>query len=175
MITFGSGVKDQNKEIEFYTIQRKHTFYSSVGFSNSYLEVFITLDQQVDQYQRTVYSFLDMFGFVGGIYELIKILGYTIATFFTNNLLYFSILSNLRGNPNKDKENSNNKEKEDQISKTQFDDARINVRKVLPIHYKSNEISVQSIDRSSNLEVEEQKSSVHMNSSNNLDINQTNF
>ena len=110
-------VKDQNNEIEFYTIQRKQIFYSSVDFNDSYLEIFITLDQQVDQYQRTVYSFLDMFGFVGGIYELIKILGYAIAAFFTKNLFYFSILSNLRGNLKKNKENSNNKEKEDQISK----------------------------------------------------------
>ena len=116
-----------------------------------------------------------MFGFVGGIYELIKIFGYSIATFFTNNLLYFSILLNLRGNLKNDKVNLNNKEKEDQISKTQFDDANINVRKVLPIHYKSNEISVQSINRSGILEEEEQKSSVNMNSSNNLSINQTNF
>ena len=38
-----------------------------------------------------------------------SILGYVIATFFTNNLFYFSILSNLRGNHNKNNENLNNK------------------------------------------------------------------
>ena len=67
-----------------------------------------------------------------------SILGYVIATFFTKNLFYFSILSNLRGNHNKNNENLNNKENESQISKTQFDDTNIRVWKILPILYYSN-------------------------------------
>ena len=59
----------------------------------------------------SVYSFLDMFGFVRGIYELLKILGYAFAAFFTKKFYFnFSILSNLRDNPMVNYENFDNKE-----------------------------------------------------------------
>ena len=154
----------QFKEIKIFTLQ--------LTLINHIFKYFFTLDQQVDQYQRTVYSFLDLFGFVGGIYELLKILGQSIVTFFTSNLLYFSILSNLRDSSKMNNDASDHKE--GQVFKENSEDINTNNRKVLPIKYQNNEISVQSINRGSNLE-EEQKSSVEINLSNNLSINHTNI
>ena len=113
-----------------------------------------------------------MFGFVGGIYELIKILGYAIAAFFTKNLFYFSILSNIRDNSMVNYENSDNKEW--QVLKENSDNMNTNNRKIILLKYQNNEISVQSISSGNNLE-EEQKSSVEINPSNNLRINHTNL
>ena len=69
--------------------------YASVGFDNSYLNIYITLDPQIDLYQRTVYSFLDMFGYIGGIFGLLKALGYFTVSFFIKRDYYSSILSKL--------------------------------------------------------------------------------
>ena len=62
---------------------------------NAYLQAYITFDPQVDQYQRTVYSFLDMLGFIGGISELLKTFGYFMVCYFIKKAYYSSIISKL--------------------------------------------------------------------------------
>ena len=52
------GSQGLTNEVNFYSIERKRVSYSSIDFNNAYLQVFITLDPQVDQYQRTIYIFL---------------------------------------------------------------------------------------------------------------------
>ena len=73
----------------------KYSSYSSIEFSNAYLQAFITLDPQFDQYQRTVYCFLDMFGFIGGIFGLFKTFGYVFVSYFIKRSFYSSIISKL--------------------------------------------------------------------------------
>ena len=77
------------------SIERKSIFYSNIGYDNAYLQVYINLDPQLDLYQRTVYSFLDMLGFIGGIFELLKIFGYLTVSYFIKRNYYSSILSKL--------------------------------------------------------------------------------
>ena len=67
-------------QISFYNIERKRISYSTIGSNNAYLQVYINLDPQVEQYQRIVYSFLDMIGFIGGIFELLKAFGYLLSS-----------------------------------------------------------------------------------------------
>ena len=82
-------------EVNFYSIDKKSASYSSIDFNNAYLQAYITLDPQVDQYQRTVYSFLDMLGFIGGIFELLKTFGYLLVSYFIKKQYYSSIISKL--------------------------------------------------------------------------------
>ena len=70
-------------------------FYSNIEFDNAYLQIYITLDPQIDEYQRTVYSFLDMFGFIGGIFELLSMAGYIVVNFFIKKSYYSSIISKI--------------------------------------------------------------------------------
>ena len=77
------------------SIERKSMSYSNIEYDNAYLQIFITLDPQLDFYQRTVYSFLDMLGFIGGIFELLKTFGYLTVSYFINRNYYSSILSKL--------------------------------------------------------------------------------
>ena len=74
---------------------KKSASYSSINFNNAYLQVFITLDPQFDQYQRTVYCFLDMFGFIGGIFGLFKTFGYIFVSYFIKRSFYSSIIAKL--------------------------------------------------------------------------------
>ena len=57
--------------------------------------MYITLDQQINQYSRTVYSFWDMLGYIGGIYGLLYSFGNFVFSFFMQKVLHFSLLSNL--------------------------------------------------------------------------------
>ena len=89
------GGQGSNNQIEFYSIDRTQNFYAPFDFDKSYIQIYIVLDQQIEQYKRTVYSFLDMFGFVGGIYELFKIVGEIFSSFFVGRIFYSSILEKL--------------------------------------------------------------------------------
>mmetsp|Transcript_34651 Transcript_34651/g.40110 ORF Transcript_34651/g.40110 Transcript_34651/m.40110 type:complete len:98 (+) Transcript_34651:266-559(+) len=53
------------------------------------------LEQQFDTYERTVYSFFDMFGFLGGIAELFRASGFIVISFFTKRSFYSWMLSRL--------------------------------------------------------------------------------
>ena len=89
------GSQGPSSELIFYSIDRKSLFYSNIDFDNQYLQIFLNLDPQVDLYQRTVYSFLDMLGFIGGIYELFRIFGHLLIGYFIHKIYYSSILSKL--------------------------------------------------------------------------------
>ena len=92
---FFLGSQGLSNEVNFYSIDRKRVSYSSIDFNNAYLQAYITLDPQVDQYQRTVYCFLDMLGFIGGIFELFKTFGYLLVCYFIKRSFYSSIISKL--------------------------------------------------------------------------------
>ena len=66
-----------NKVSSAFTDPRAFNDYSKFIILNyyqfKYYQVLITFDQQIDQYQRTVYSFFDMFGFLGGIFGVFKL------------------------------------------------------------------------------------------------------
>ena len=106
--------------------------------------------------------FLDMFGFVGGIFELSKIVGETISSYFVGQIFYSSILQKLKGNDRNEnsditikvlnneltKETPNNEHKENKIS---------------PLQYINNELSAHSVGADSNID-EEQKSDINITS-----------
>ena len=55
----------------------------------------VALGKKTIEYERVVYSFIDMFGFLGGLYDFMYISGYISFMFFQNKLLNFTILSRL--------------------------------------------------------------------------------
>jgi len=57
--------------------------------------MYIVFSQRYTYYERNVYSFFDMFGVLGGIYELFSIGGYFMVTFITSRIFNNSLLSSL--------------------------------------------------------------------------------
>jgi len=57
--------------------------------------MYIVFSQRYTYYERNVYSFFDMFGVLGGIYELFSIGGYFMVTFITSRMFNNSLLSSL--------------------------------------------------------------------------------
>ena len=93
-IFFGS--QGPTNESIFYTIDLQD---STVGNfqrqGQRYLTMYITLDQQINQFSRSVYSFWDMFGYIGGIYGLLISLGYILFNFWMQRTFYSWVLSDL--------------------------------------------------------------------------------
>jgi hypothetical protein len=58
---------------EFYKIDRTQTDLSDAYPDGTYIEVNLLIDGETEYHERKVYSFLDMTGQIGGIFEIIKL------------------------------------------------------------------------------------------------------
>jgi len=101
----------QNNEVEyrenllFDILPQNNNFYSignmretTNNFQRSgqaYFEMYFVFSQEYTYYERNVYSFFDMFGVLGGIYEMFSIGGYFMVTFITSRMFNNSLLSSL--------------------------------------------------------------------------------
>ena len=73
------GSQGPTNKYNFYSIDRElNTLANFKLEGENYFRLFISLSQQVDQYNRSVYSFWDMFGFIGGIYGVLHSIGYLL-------------------------------------------------------------------------------------------------
>ena len=63
--------------------------------SKDYLHIAFVLDPNKDSYQRVVFSFFDMFGMIGGVFELLKIGVGVMVGIVAQKVLMFSVLSRL--------------------------------------------------------------------------------
>ena len=89
------GSQGASSKVNFYSIEKKYTNYGKTNAFNDYFNIFISLDQQVNQYKRTVYSFVDMLGFLGGIFGLMKSIAFVLVQFVANRKFYVFVISNL--------------------------------------------------------------------------------
>jgi hypothetical protein len=59
------------------------------------LAIQLIKDPATDTYERSVFSILDLFGNLGGLFEILQITGSLIVGYFSRDLLLYSILSKL--------------------------------------------------------------------------------
>lgn len=81
---------------EFYTVNEKQykminnkVSNGSVGF------ISFALDKNTIEYERVVYSFIDMFGFLGGLYDFVFFCGYMSIICIQNKLFNYALFSRL--------------------------------------------------------------------------------
>ena len=84
----------QNKEHHFYSVDRTKADFEDQTDTTK-INVFLTMDTYVYNYERTVFSLLDLTGLLGGAFELCEILGGIFVGYFSQRLLIFSMLSKL--------------------------------------------------------------------------------
>ena len=90
------GSQGLTSELEFYTIGLYESFVANFQREGQkYFSFFISLDQQINKYSRSAYSFWDMLGYIGGIYGLLYSLGYIVFNLFIQRTFYSSVISNL--------------------------------------------------------------------------------
>ena len=90
------GSQGPTNKYNFYTIDMQLSTLGNFKLeSKSYFTLYISLSQQVDQYNRSVYSFWDMFGFIGGIYGVLHSIGYLLFNSILKRIFYSDLLSKL--------------------------------------------------------------------------------
>ena len=85
-----------SKEVTFYTNEYSSGYVTSISqFENYLLVVSFRLNGKMNIYERTAFNFLELFGMLGGIYELIEITSKMLLASLGQKVLYNSLLSNL--------------------------------------------------------------------------------
>ena len=87
--------KKQQEVHHFWSIDQIHYDIGGVDLKNSILKASFQLDDHQDQYQRVVYSFFDMTGQIGGVYEIIAIVVGFIINAFNKRMLVYSLIGSL--------------------------------------------------------------------------------
>ena len=56
----------------FVSLSKEHYDVVAVSGFKDYINVSMFLDSEKDTYERVVFSFFDMFGMLGGVFEILK-------------------------------------------------------------------------------------------------------
>ena len=75
--------------------QKIESIENFANFNSTYLIVEFNLDQESDNYQRSAYTFNDMFGLIGGIYTIFTAASSFFLSFITQRIMMNSLLSEL--------------------------------------------------------------------------------
>ena len=87
--------KELQEVHQFWSIDTIHFDVSPIGRRQSIFKANFKLDDHLDQYQRVVYSFFDMTGQIGGVYEIIAIVFGFIINAFNKRMLVYSLIGSL--------------------------------------------------------------------------------
>ena len=80
----------------FYSIGRRSVSSQNFEFNDqSYFILYLKLSQQYTNYERTVFTFFDMFGMLGGFFELFSLIGFLFVNRISTNLFNNCLLSSL--------------------------------------------------------------------------------
>lgn len=79
----------------FYSVENKISNMFKPYESGDLLVFYFTLDRFSNNYERTVFSFIDMLGILGGLFGLMIMLGSFFVTYFSDKIFYNTILSSL--------------------------------------------------------------------------------
>ena len=95
------------KTYEFHSHKIKSSFTSSEQIEGLLMYISFHVDDEVIIYERQVFNILDMFGLLGGLYEIFEIMGGFILSSLNRKLMYNSLFKQLyyvRGNYHKSNE-----------------------------------------------------------------------
>ena len=84
-------------KVSYYTSNRRNYRTASFDIDDEAVGALITvsLDKFSEQYERQVYTFLDMFGFIGGLFDFMFFSGFILINFFIENSYLNDVLSRL--------------------------------------------------------------------------------
>ena len=83
------------EEKTFYNVKKRQYRTLSTAAEDDVLSIVVSLDKESEEYERVVYTFIDMFGFLGGLFDFMFFSGFIFIQFFTENSFFNSAFSKL--------------------------------------------------------------------------------
>ena len=62
---------------------------------DSYIYVNFVVDDEIELYERSIYSIWDLFGQIGGVYEVLEIVCMLFVSYFNEKLLTLSLVNDM--------------------------------------------------------------------------------
>ena len=85
-----------SKEIEFYTNQYRSSFATGLDQYDGYVLIAkFTLDGKMNIYERTAFNLLELFGLLGGVYEIIELVLRLLLSSLSQKIFLNSLIANL--------------------------------------------------------------------------------
>ena len=82
--------------LKFYSISNsKNRIINPALIRNALCSGIINLDRRHEEYERTVYSFFDMFGYIGGLFDALAFGGFLFWDFFNEKIFSHYVLASL--------------------------------------------------------------------------------
>ena len=92
--------KGSQKTGRLYTNDKFYTGINTDSFASHYLKIIVKLDTEYQKYERSLLSIIEVFGIVGGSYEIISLVFRLILPIFTQRIFKHSIVKKLTEKPN---------------------------------------------------------------------------
>ena len=106
-------ILDTKAKKKFYSFSEEKRYFEN-NRNGKIMEIKILLDYRQDSYDMTVYTFWDMIGLIGGVYEFVKVMLGIFINFYASRLMKIDLInaykssSNANDKPDEDEENINN-------------------------------------------------------------------
>lgn len=85
----------QSNDFSFYQVDNFREQMEIEGTDLQFMSIYLRLDNKNDTYERKVYSFSDLLSQIGGVYQMIVIIGALFVGIFSTRLFEASILQNV--------------------------------------------------------------------------------
>ena len=67
---------NSEESLTYYSTSNPNYRTMNKEYSDSLLRIHISLSRESDRYERVVYSFFDMFGYLGGLFDFLYFIGF---------------------------------------------------------------------------------------------------
>ena len=86
-----------SKTVQYYNVNARSYRVENINanFQNKIARMYFNLDRTSESYERVVYSFIDMFGFLGGLFDFMFFLGLYFVDYFSDKMYHNSIFAKL--------------------------------------------------------------------------------
>ena len=84
------------KNIKYYNANTKIFVIEDINVNNNnILSIYFNLDATSNIYERAVFTYIDMFGFLGGLFDFVLFIGLIFVNYFTDKMYHNSVFANL--------------------------------------------------------------------------------
>ena len=131
---------DYQEYRQFWCIDTIHYDANTLDSEQTFFSAYFDLDDNQDQYQRVVYSFFDMTGQIGGVYEILALAFGLMINVYNKRMFNYSLIESLYYTL------KTNDHEETSQSNSTFDNLRSNgSKKVNPKSKEERKFSVTSL------------------------------
>ena len=116
----------------FYSFSEEKRLISSNNNERPLIRVFFYMDNKTDSYEMSLYTFWDMIGIVGGVYEVLKIICSIFMLIYTEKLMLVDLVNSYnktktQHRDSQDEENDSNHRLEQEQSNNRFLNSKIDM------------------------------------------------